>query len=718
MPRPSSAIASFGSFVGLGAALVAQDLRMLDGSLPVSAAYDAVRNRLVTVGLRGETREFDGTRWFLRAVPPVDAQEGTMFYDSLRREVVLVGVTHDYLFAQCRYDGVRWRDVASPTTPPLRFLAAIEFDATRDEVVLFGGRDLSSLMPMLVDTWTFDGTNWSLRSPATSPPPREQAGTAYDIARSRVVMFGGRNTQFLDDTWEWDGTNWTLMPVTNRPSARLDAALTYDSQRSRVVLFGGGDYSPGYIRNDVWEYDGVSWQLVATTGGPSPRVRAAAAFDTVSGQSRFVGGYAYSGPGELFDAWSWNGTNWSALPPTPSHAPHRDSGACFADPIGNGVIRFGGWSGSGLTADTRRWNGSHWVDLALTGPSPRWEAATCAIPGSAWLFGGNADFSNVLPLGDLWQFDGLLWTQVPVTGPSPRTHSAMAYDLPQAQVVLFGGRDAAGVLADTWVFDGTNWQARQPATVPPPRAGHGMACDLSRGKVVMFGGYAAAFVAQRDTWEWNGTDWTQVWTTTLPPGGLTDLTFDGRRQKVLASNPAGALPFAPLWEFDGTDWQALPASLPFWLDGDTRIVGWPHAAVVVADEENLFSFDLAEPRVAAYGTACGATAPELTVTTWPQLGAAGFGIEVVRAPASTLVALVGAIQQASVPVGGCTLLVQPGQALVLLGTSPGGTATAAVPLPANPGLLGVNLFFQAAALAAAAPGGFVLSRGLQITAGN
>ena len=72
---------------------------------------------------------------------------------------------------------------------------------------------------------------------------------------------------------------------------------------------------------------------------------------------------------------------------------------------------------------------------------------------------------------------------------------------------------------------------------------------------------------------------------------------------------------------------------------------------------------------------------------------------------------------ATINIAGCTQLVQPGQAVVLLQASPNGFATVPLPLPTSSTYLGVDLFFQAAALDATTPNGFTLSRGLQITLG-
>jgi len=68
---------------------------------------------------------------------------------------------------------------------------------------------------------------------------REGAAMAYDAARHRIVLFGGRENQFLADTWEWDGVIWVQRSPLASPSPRRSHAMTYDAARQRVVLFGG-----------------------------------------------------------------------------------------------------------------------------------------------------------------------------------------------------------------------------------------------------------------------------------------------------------------------------------------------------------------------------------------------------------------------------------------------------------------------------------------------
>lgn len=69
------------------------------------------------------------------------------------------------------------------------------------------------------------------------PCARFQHGMAYDEARDRVVLFGGRaigvtpGTEVRpSDTWEWDGESWTQVEDVG-PSGRSEFAMAYASGR-------------------------------------------------------------------------------------------------------------------------------------------------------------------------------------------------------------------------------------------------------------------------------------------------------------------------------------------------------------------------------------------------------------------------------------------------------------------------------------------------------
>jgi hypothetical protein len=96
---------------------------------------------------------------------------------------------------------------------------------------------------------------------------------AYDSARQRIVLFGGKGSDIFNDTWEWDGTNWTEIIPTTRPEERSSHAMAYDPFRNKIVMYGGVEmeYFAGGVFTPVWEWDGVNWVGKVTQTRPGAR---------------------------------------------------------------------------------------------------------------------------------------------------------------------------------------------------------------------------------------------------------------------------------------------------------------------------------------------------------------------------------------------------------------------------------------------------------------
>ncbi|MBI4870926.1 MAG: hypothetical protein HY814_05110 [Candidatus Riflebacteria bacterium] len=87
----------------------------------------------------------------------------------------------------------------------------------------------------MTDTWEFDGTQWELKAPASSPGVRGCAGMVYDTVRQRVVLFGGGIAQWERDLWEWDGANWVEMGPADCPASGIGYMSAYDTVRQCIV---------------------------------------------------------------------------------------------------------------------------------------------------------------------------------------------------------------------------------------------------------------------------------------------------------------------------------------------------------------------------------------------------------------------------------------------------------------------------------------------------
>src|SRR5205807_121344 len=153
------------------------------------------------------------------------------------------------------------------------------------------------------DTWTWDGSNWTQQRPATSPPKRFGAVMTYDVARDRVVLFGGQqgaDAAFLGDTWTWDGRTWARQATSAAPTPRAFAAMSYDPSRNLVVLFGGTGTEDN-IFGDTWIWNGSAWTQAVPGTNPSPRFASArASLPSSRGVLLFIR------TNDVDDSWSWD----------------------------------------------------------------------------------------------------------------------------------------------------------------------------------------------------------------------------------------------------------------------------------------------------------------------------------------------------------------------------------------------------------------------------
>ncbi|MGE3172022.1 MAG: hypothetical protein AB7O97_05300 [Planctomycetota bacterium] len=237
---------------------------------------------------------------------------------------------------------------------------SMAYDVTRSRTVLFGGRVLAG--PSLAWTWEHDGIVWTQRNPLNAPPARASAAMAYDALRQRAVVFGGfqpsgSGSPYHGDTWEWDGATWSQRPIAG-PSSRTYHAMAWDAARQKVMLFGGLD-GTGF-RDDLWALDGAGWTPVAAVARPPGRANHAMCYDVARDRLVVFGGRVTTGSVPVGDHWEWNGSAWSNPTPSPAPSARLDPTLTY-DPVRQVGVLFSGSTGSSGIQDTWEWDGSAWV---------------------------------------------------------------------------------------------------------------------------------------------------------------------------------------------------------------------------------------------------------------------------------------------------------------------------------------------------------------------
>jgi galactose oxidase-like protein len=497
---------------------------------------------------------WDNTGIFDRGAPPPPRSSAAMAYDASRGQFVLFGgagsdgVLSD-TWERSEFDSSGWHAKSPVHRPPARRGHAMVYDTARKRIVLFGGAGDD----LLGDTWEWDGTDWTQRTPATAPSPRTGAAMAYDAGRGRLVLFGGTDGSWiLDETWEWDGAIWQQRtPAHEVPPARRAHAMVFDALRGHVVMFGGvhdDTAVPVGLLDDVWEWDGVDWQSKSSAKKlPPPRSGHVMSYDLINDITVMFGGVDGDAGRLLDDSWEWDGAQWFR---SGGGAPAR-TGHAFVWPM-----MFGGQDS--LTSTDLLNDSWHWFygwdnEHRFLRPPPRFGHAMARdSTGAVMVFGGTG-YAGLL--SDQWATSALGWTQVvPATVPAKRTGSAAVYDAARKRLVLFGGQGESSLLGDVWEWDGTTWSDHSPESVvvPTPRTGHTLVYNDKRHRAVLFGGRSEVG-ALNDMWEWDGTTWTALPITpqSPPPRHHHAMTYDAKRDTLVLFGGDGRAdhPLQDTWLF-------------------------------------------------------------------------------------------------------------------------------------------------------------------------
>lgn len=347
------------------------------------------------------------------------------------------------------------------------------------------------------------------------------------------------------------------------------------------------------------------------------------------------------------------------------------------------------------------------------------------------LFGG---WNGGLYLDDTWEWDGTQWTQMtPTTVPEERDWHGMAYDPNTQRVIMFGGHNlnrwpaGPNTVGDMWSWDGTDWTQLNPANLPFMRFGHEMTLDTNRNRIVMWGGTsrqssAVGAVQHFETWEWDGNDWTQITTTNQPSANaFTGMAYDPRRERmVVYGGIVGGAGIGDVFEYDGSDWtQRTLVGTPVAV-GHTdgcyepafgRVMNFG-GATTGNRANTLASTDIYgsvnDASTSAFGAGCAGSAgtPALGSETLAWLGG-NLDVQLSQGPALSPASIIvgfsatqtsGGLslpfQLAAVGMPGCSLYTDPMLALPVV-TDASGNAALGFAVPADPNLIGADIYSQA-----------------------
>ena len=211
--------------------------------------------------LLSDVWEWDGARW--REIrdaglePVLHAAAG---FDPVRKRVVIYGgVTNAGMSHALReWDGRTWstRNSGGPAT----LTAAALSTTPRGDVIVIGltpTADSDPVPPPAPRTHVWTGNAWKPEELGPAMANLQPTGSAPD------------GTVYIYQAWDrWvtepvthvrlpNGT-WTRVASPTNPGIRTTIASAYDPARGRFVVYGGR--MPNSLLGDTWEFDGRTWE--------------------------------------------------------------------------------------------------------------------------------------------------------------------------------------------------------------------------------------------------------------------------------------------------------------------------------------------------------------------------------------------------------------------------------------------------------------------------
>jgi hypothetical protein len=232
------------------------------GNGPTLLAFDRSRQRLVAVR-QSTVHEWNGVTWVNLGAAPLLHH---MVYDPGRARVVALSS-----LGMSEWDGTTWTQFG-PAPFPSFFTTGLVHDAATNQLMAtrYTGSTWTTLS---VAAW--NGSSWTVTSPPTSPPPREDYAIGFDPVTQRPVVFGGRYHYVTPwamyaDLWEWTGSTWQQRTTTNSPTPRAAAVFVEVPWLQRLVLVGGEDdfFNGAHTwMRDLWALDPVAGSVAAIGPG-------------------------------------------------------------------------------------------------------------------------------------------------------------------------------------------------------------------------------------------------------------------------------------------------------------------------------------------------------------------------------------------------------------------------------------------------------------------
>ena len=270
-------------------------------------------------------------------------------------------------------DSSSWRKVVAKNEPNPRTFASLIYDKKNNRLVLFGGsKVLFGKEPdpqnLLNDTWQFRNNRWEKLITNDAPSARAEAPMEYDESRETIVLFGGyyiQNGEYikLGDTWEFHDNDWHLTSTVG-PSERHGVSMAYDAEDKSIVLFGGStiDKQYGEYKGETWKWKGEEWNKLDIEQ-PTGIFNASMVYDKEQRELIRFGGW--NGKSRINETWSFRNNKWNKLDIDNNPTPRNHSNMAY-DEKNKRIILFGGHDGDQVFGGGWEYENLEWKKMSET----------------------------------------------------------------------------------------------------------------------------------------------------------------------------------------------------------------------------------------------------------------------------------------------------------------------------------------------------------------
>lgn len=538
------------------------------------AAYDARRDRVIV---------FSGSPFGLWAIPagqpahwsgfvatgPAPPTCAAMFADSLRDRMVVWDGSKDLYVLDLA--APRWTRVIATGGPGFRAGAALAYDATNEQIFMFGGslRLSPNYTQFYNDVYAItvgDSSMWTAIVPS-GPSPSERSGLTgfFDAARQRMIVLGGV-TNLSDAAWALSLSatpQWTRLNVSlPAPSMYERMVPSWDRAGNRLIVFGASTEPQRVWQLPLDSPSNADWSEVATAGGPVDTLFGAATFvDPVRRTLWAVGGSAGT-PGitqapsnrvwtlPLVGPSLWTLENPFSNPPLARLSPS------VFDPAGRRLIVLPGMDSNGKIARSDAWSLSFagdpdWTPLVSAGPTVKEYAAAIfdGLHDRAITFGGDSARVYALDLSS----GPPTWSELSTSGVGPGAlrYSAAVWDSVRDRMLILGGFAVVGdslvINEDVWALSiGSSPAWTMLSTSGPKPAGRFRSTatiDATRDQLLLYSGVDTVLVF-RDVWSLDlaTLQWTEI-SASAPPQFAPATAIDSARDRLVLIGGDALPPF-------------------------------------------------------------------------------------------------------------------------------------------------------------------------------